>query len=362
MSMLSVFTPAFADEVNTNAQNLTVKEIVVRLPPSHFQVVMLHDGAPDPRIAERQNTKLLPWLRHGNTLRLLTRCLSMRPDVYFFPREGPLDSVFMTLRRKLRLRTALVTYMVTTVDQGVSAAAARSIVEADAVFGNSAYVAQTVTQKFGVPTGTIHSGINRRVFFPQDANSLPRADSKLTVLYAGSFQARKRVHLVIREAARRPKVQFRLVGKGELEQACRCLAAEMGCQNVTFVGHLSPNELAEEMRRADIFLFPSVIEGHPQVLGQASACGLPSIATNVYHPDYVVSGKTGFLVESDEELTEKLDLLLRDSSLRQSMRAEAVEHARAFDWDRVTEQWQQVFQKVVQERQRRLRVRNIRNL
>jgi glycosyltransferase involved in cell wall biosynthesis len=359
--MLTLFTPAFADDANTNAQNLTVKEIISRLPASQFRVVMIHDGVPDPRISKRENTTLVQWRRHGNTLRLLARCMSIRPDIYFFPREGPLDSAFMTLRKGLRLRTALVTYVVSTVDQGVPSAVARSIVEADAVVGNSDYVAQTVRQKFGLAAATIHSGINR-IVFSRDTDSQRDPNLRLVVLYAGSFQARKRVHLVIREAARRPGVQFRLVGRGELEQQCRSLAAELGCENVAFVGQVPPSQLAEEMRRADVFLFPSVIEGHPQVLGQAAACGLPSIATNVYHPDYVVNGITGFLVESDEELTQKLALLLRDSSLRQRMRAAAVQHSRAFDWDRVTEQWQQVFQTVVEERQRVLRVRDLRNL
>ena len=360
--MITIFTPSFADEANTNAQNLTVKEIVARLPSEQFRVIMIRDGIPDPRIAARKNTELLRWRRHGNTVRLLARCLSTAPDVYFFPREGPLDLWFITLRRKLRLRTALVTYVVATVDRGASKAVARAIREGDTVVGNSRYVSQTISQRFGVPAETIHSGIDQRVFFPKAGNVQPHPDSQLVVLYAGSFQARKRVHLVIREAAQWPQVQFRLVGRGELEESCRSLANELGCQNVTFVGHLTPRQLADEMRQADVFLFPSIIEGHPQVLGQAAACGLPCIATNVYHPDYVVNGKTGFLVESDEELTQKLDLLLRDSTLRQSMSVAAVQHAREFDWDRITGQWQQVFQTATQERQRRLHVRDIRHL
>ena len=63
------------------------------------------------------------------------------------------------------------------------------------------------------------------------------------------------------------------------------------CRNVSFLGHLPLPQLGEEMRRADVFLFPSILEGHPQVLGQAAACGLPAIAMNVYHPEYVLHGK-----------------------------------------------------------------------
>ena len=105
------------------------------------------------------------------------------------------------------------------------------------------------------------------------------------------------------------------------------------------------------MRKADVFFFPSILEGHPQVLGQAAACGLPAVAMNLYRPDYVLHGETGFLAESDLELSEKLDVLLRDSALRQSMASAAACHSRKFDWDQITEQWIGIFQDVVRERQ-----------
>ena len=103
------------------------------------------------------------------------------------------------------------------------------------------------------------------------------------------------------------------------------------------------------MRRAQVFFFPSILEGHPQVLGQAAACGLPAIAMNLYRPDYVVHGETGFLAESDAELTQQLGLLLRDSMLRQSMAAAAARHSQKFDWDQIADQWAGVFQEVAAE-------------
>jgi len=108
------------------------------------------------------------------------------------------------------------------------------------------------------------------------------------------------------------------------------------------------------MRHADIFFFPSAIEGHPQVLGQAAASGLPVVAMNVYRPDYVVQGKTGWLVESDNELSEKLSLLIRDPELRRSMGEAAIEHAKRFDWDSIAKQWQDVFERVVAMRRRHI--------
>jgi glycosyltransferase involved in cell wall biosynthesis len=349
---ITIFTPSFADEDNTNAQNLTVKEIVARLPPEQFRVVMISEGKPDSRIAARKNTKLLPYYKHGNTAQLLMRSLGSWPDIYFYPRFGPLDHLMFSLRKNLRLKTAVVTHIVMAMnDVTGNGMVARSALEGDAVFANSNYVAETVRQRFGVKAETIYNGIDRRFFYPSNQPASSKSNAPKIVLYAGSFQARKRVELVIQQAARWPDVIFRLAGRGETEQVCRTLVARLGCQNVVFLGHLTPGELGEEMRKSDIFLFPSVLEGHPQVLGQAAACGLPAIAMNLYRPEYVVHEKTGFLVDSDAELIQKLDVLLSDSGKRQSMASAAVRHSREFDWDRAAEQWIRVFQEVVAKRQ-----------
>ena len=346
--LITIFTPSHADAAGTNAQQLTVKEIVARLDPARFQVTMFSGEQPDPRIAARPNTLFIPARPHGNTRRALIRLLVAPPDIYFYPRFGPLDNVFFSLRRRLRLKTFVVTHVVMVMNEATAQLASRSIREADAVFANSRYVAETVRNMFGIEAETIHNGIDRRFFFPRGKEfSQPRT---AMVLYAGTFQPRKRVELIIRQAARLPLVRFRLAGMGETEPVCRALAQQLGCTNVEFLGQLAPMDLGDEMRKSDVFLFPSILEGHPQVLGQASACGLPSIAMNLYRPDYVVNGEGGFLVESDAELAEKLDLLLRDLNLRRSMSRAAALHALQFDWDRIALQWQEVFEAVTTKR------------
>jgi glycosyltransferase involved in cell wall biosynthesis len=349
--MITIFTPSFADEADTNAQNLTVKEIVARLSTEKFRVVMLHENIPDRRIAARENTKLLRWHRRGNTLRVLLHCLSHVPDVYFFPREGPLDSAFLALRNRLALNTAVVTYVVSGGlynPDSPRRALMRNVREADAVFGNCQFLSKLVWERMKVEAGVRYDGIDRRFFYAAEKPAAP--GHVLIVLFAGSLRPYKRADLVVRQAARLPKIEFRIAGCGEEEQTCRNLAAQLGCANVTFVGHLTPARLGEEMRQADVFFFPSVLEGHPQVLGQAAACGLPSIAMNVYRPEFVINGKTGFVVESDEELGQKLDLLIAQPELRRSMGEAAIAHSQNFDWDRITLQWQEAFEQAVAKR------------
>ena len=350
--MITIFTPSSADEADTNAQNLSVKEIVVRLDPERAAVTMLHEGAVDPRIAARPNTRLLRWQAHGNTLRTMWQILRSVPDVYFFPREGPLDAAFLGLRRYLGLKTAVVSYIVSggLYHEPYASARMRNIREADALFANNTYLADFLREKVRVKAGIVYDGIDRRHFFPPQA-ARP-ADGPPSVFYAGSFRTYKRVPVVVRAAARHPEIPFRIAGAGEEEQICKRLAVELGCKNVEFLGHLSPARVGEEMRCAQIFFFPSSIEGHPQVLLQAAACGLPAIAMNVYRPDYVVNGATGFLVNTDDELSEKLEQLIHQPELRRSMSETAVAHAQKYDWDVIAREWMDAFEQAVATRRK----------
>jgi|HubBroStandDraft_3_1064219.scaffolds.fasta_scaffold23047_3 glycosyltransferase involved in cell wall biosynthesis len=348
--MITIFTPSFADEADTNAQNLSVKEIVARLDPERAAVTMLHEGVVDSRIASRPNTTLLRWHKHGNTLRTAWQILRRVPDVYFFPREGPLDAVFLGMRQHLRLRTALVTYIVSggLYSQGYAPARIRNIHEADVVIANNDYLGLLLKEKFGVDSQTIYDGIDRRYFPPPEPTRASR--DSVTVLFAGSLRPYKRAPLVVRQGAQWPEVRFHIAGVGEEERLCKNLAAELKCGNVEFLGHLSQSQLADEMRCADIFFFPSVVEGQPQVLLQAAASGLPAIAMEIYRPDSIVHGTTGFLAANDHELAEKLDLLIRQPELRHRMGEAAVAHARKFDWDQIAGQWLTVFEQAAAQR------------
>jgi glycosyltransferase involved in cell wall biosynthesis len=350
--LIRIFTPSDASAANTNAQNLTVKEVAARLPEDRFHLTLLCDGDPDSRLAARPNTHLVKWRKHGNTARLLPHCFFPPPDIYFFPRRGPLDRFFFDARDRMALRTAVVTYIVMAMDPTTGTGlTARSVAEGDIVVGNSKYVSETIHRMFRVHASVIYDGIDRRYFYPLEKRASKDAP---VVLYAGSFQPRKRVEVVIEQAARLPHVKFRLAGKGETEPHCRELAARRGCNNVSFLGHVSPEQLGNEMRRADIFLFPSIQEGNPQVLLQAAACGLPSIAMELYRSDYVVDGKTGFLAKSDSDLTASLDRLVDEDALRRSCAAAAVSHASLFDWDEITRQWVNSFEQAAARRRANL--------
>jgi glycosyltransferase involved in cell wall biosynthesis len=255
--MINIFTPSFADEADTNAQNLSVKEIVARLDPARFAVTMLHQGAVDARIASRSNTRLLGWHRHGNTARIMLHLLTHRPDIYFFPREGPLDAAFLTARRRLRLKSAVITYVVSggLYTEAYPPQRERHIREADAVFANNTYLAELLEKKVGIrASGTMYDGIDRRFYFPPEVRRT--GHEEVVVLCAGSLRPYKRVSLVVQQAARRPAVRFQIAGVGEEGKTLHDLVEKLGCRNVEFLGHLTQSQLGRADAARRHFLFP----------------------------------------------------------------------------------------------------------
>ncbi|RUR12751.1 glycosyltransferase family 4 protein [Legionella sp. km772] len=113
------------------------------------------------------------------------------------------------------------------------------------------------------------------------------------------------------------------------EQDVRSYAEKMCGKRVVFAGfHQEPERF---MFASDLLCLPSYREGFGTVVIEAAAMGLPVIGTNIYGlKDAIIDGETGLLVEpkNSEQLTQVLDQLLSDDSLRRIMGNKARERAR----------------------------------
>lgn len=90
-----------------------------------------------------------------------------------------------------------------------------------------------------------------------------------------------------------------IAGDGTLADDVRAAILEAGLDDaVRMVGVLSPAELAEQLRRSDVFLMTSRWEGVPRTALEALACGIPVVSTAVGEiPALVRDGANGFTSE-----------------------------------------------------------------
>jgi glycosyltransferase involved in cell wall biosynthesis len=122
-------------------------------------------------------------------------------------------------------------------------------------------------------------------------------EGRLTFLYAGRLVPYKLPEFAILAFARRPELRqhrLRIVGSGPEQERLQQLVTEHGLHEcVEFVGRRSQVEVAEEMRRADVFFFPSIRELGAGVIIEALACGLPCIVADYGAPGALINESRG---------------------------------------------------------------------
>ncbi len=174
-------------------------------------------------------------------------------------------------------------------------------------------------------------------------------NGRYKILFVGRHIERKGIEFLIRAAARldAKKFEVRIVGKGNLTDSLRELAAKVAPQNVTFTGPLSPEALQEEYLQSNCFVLPAIVdskgdtEGLGVVLIEAMQSGLPVVASDVGGiPDVVINGETGILVpeKNPEALAQAFQKLESDCSLERHLVEGASRRIdECFDWKKIAE-------------------------
>ena len=112
-------------------------------------------------------------------------------------------------------------------------------------------------------------------------------------------------------------------GSGELEEGLRDEVRQLGLDEwVTLTGEaLKQEKIPEFMEKGDVYCLPCVwasdndVDGLPQMLMEAMACGVPVISTRLVGiPDLVIDGETGLLVEpgKPEQIADAIEKMTGD--------------------------------------------------
>lgn len=206
----------------------------------------------------------------------------------------------------------------------------RVLHRASHVIAVSQFVADAAQQTLaGVPMQIIYNGIDTETFRPGTRQRQPGEPFRL--LYVGSWIARKGVDLlapILRNLG--PSFELQYTGGPVAEKDKPRMP-----DNMRDIGRLHGDAaVVTAMQDADALLFPSRSEGHPLVVVEAMACGLPVIGTHGTPVEEVLRhGHTGLLCPPNDvpSLVAAVHTLATDTALCQTLaRAARVDVAKFF--------------------------------
>ena len=174
-----------------------------------------------------------------------------------------------------------------------------------------------------------------------------RAGQPYRVLSSGRLVGKKGFEYLIDAcrtlADRGERFECEIAGSGPLESSLRERVRRHGLEDrVCITGTpLKQEEIPHFMQTGDLYCLPCVrapdgdIDGLPQMLMEAMACGLPAISTRLVGiPDLVIDGKTGLLVEPNDarQLADAIQRLAHYADLADRLAEQARWHIEeAFD-------------------------------
>ncbi len=204
-------------------------------------------------------------------------------------------------------------------------------------------------------TSTIPFGVDVDRFSPKLSGS---EQDTVTIGIVKSLEEKYGIEFLIRAfelcLKKKPNLQLRVIGSGVLlEKLTNLIKTFKIEEKVVFKGFVENVKIPEILNEMDVFVMPSIMDSETfgVAVVEASACGLPVIASNIGGlPEVVRDNETGFLVEPEniEAIAEKILLLAKDQNLRHQMgtkgRQFVLEH---YNWSENADQMLKVYQKLV---------------
>jgi len=219
---------------------------------------------------------------------------------------------------------------------------------ADAIIAVCEGVKRDLVEYFGVPIDkvtVIHNPIDieqiHRLAAEPVMDILDDNKNYYLIVAVGRLAKVKGFDILIQAVARLIKeldVRLIIIGDGEERSNLLRLTKELRVDGVVcFLGWQS--NPWKYMARADVFVLSSLVEGFPNVIGEAMALGLPVLATNCSPGvrELLEDGKSGLLVPAGdpEALAEGIARVLSDEGLRQELAQRGRQRVAQFDLPKV---------------------------
>ncbi|MEQ1516399.1 MAG: glycosyltransferase [Usitatibacteraceae bacterium] len=228
-------------------------------------------------------------------------------------------------------------------------------------------VSRALTERLialGSPASRTHyipNGINKKLFAPVSlgekeilCRELGLNPSRKYLIFVGRLHPVKGLtHLVdaLSYLLNHDRLDFDtlLVGSGELESILKASIRERGLERfVRLVGNVPHSNVRDWLRIGEAFCLPSLMEGMPNVVLEALACGLPVVASRVGALPDMVNSESGILVSAGTTLA--LAQALSEVMTRRWDRTQIACDAAGPDWSTVADMYSVVIASMIDEK------------
>jgi glycosyltransferase involved in cell wall biosynthesis len=165
----------------------------------------------------------------------------------------------------------------------------------------------------------IPNGVDTELFSP--GSRTPSPDGRKQIIFVGRLEKEKnlfRLMDALELVNAKIPVSLTLIGEGTLRESLELYAASKTNLPVRFLGIVPHQRLPEYLRQADVFVLPSLLEGHPKALIEAMSCGLPCVVSDRSGCRAVVEDeKTGLLCDPEDtvDIAQQVERILVDADL-----------------------------------------------
>ena len=188
-------------------------------------------------------------------------------------------------------------------------------------------------------------------YFAKPVTKGRRPTNGSVILYIGRLERRKGVKYLLQAfqvlQENQEDAALLLAGDGPDREKLEQMVKDLGLRNVQFLGFVSEEEKLRLLHTADLFCAPAIYgESFGIVLLEALASGLVTVAAN--NPGYssVMQGLGALSLVNPQDTVEfarRLDLLLREQSLRTMWRNWAKTYVKQYSYKRVVDQYEATY-------------------
>ncbi len=190
----------------------------------------------------------------------------------------------------------------------------------------SYYTKKQLEKKFNTKIEIFSRGIDTNKFNPK----YKKKKKQLIALYVGRISIEKNLDILVKCFKNRKDVKLIVVGDGPYKKEMMKLF-----KNAIFTGFIKGKRLSQIYASSDFFIFPSTTDTFGNVVLEAMSSGLPVIVSNKMGPkELVIHGKNGY-ISSLENLNHYVDLLVKNSKLRNKLGKNARKYALTRDWNKI---------------------------